>query len=241
MWMGKTPRDRAAELIRATTLKNVDERKRLVGGGNAAIIASADPLLRLLYDLEIQAWPLVMERKSGVEAVDQEAYAKIAAAQFAIGGTNVYPDGTSTLRLSWGPVRGYAGDGGAVAPFTTLAGLWERHEQRGGLEPFSLPRRWLERKDRLDLGTPFNFVSTADIAGGNSGSPVVNRDGQVVGLIFDGNAYTHVWDMAYDDERGRSVAVDSRAIIEALRKVYDADKLADEIRGRPTTSTPGGS
>ena len=140
--------------------------------------------------------------------------------------------GSIALRLSYGPVKGYKENGKDVPAFTTMAGLYERSKQQGNTGPFELPKRWEDKKQSLDLTTPFNFVSTADIIGGNSGSPVVNKAGEVVGLIFDGNIQSLVLDFIYDDEYARAVSVDSRAMIEALRKVYDAAWLADELQGK---------
>jgi hypothetical protein len=129
-------------------------------------------------------------------------------------------------------VKGFKEDGKDVPAFTTMAGLYERSKEQGNTGPFELPKRWVEKKDKLDLKTPFNFVSTADIIGGNSGSPVVNKKGEVVGLIFDGNIQSLVLDFVYEGEVARAVSVDSRAIIESLRKVYDAGWLADELQGK---------
>jgi uncharacterized protein YfcZ (UPF0381/DUF406 family) len=116
-----------------------------------------------------------------------------------------------------------------VPPFTTMAGLYERSKEQGNVGPFELPKRWVERKDKLDLKTPFNFVCTADIIGGNSGSPLVNKAGEFVGIIFDGNIQSLVLDCIYTDKEARAVSVDSAAITEALGKVYDAGALVDEL------------
>ena len=159
----------------------------------------------------------------------RQAYAKIAKAQFAVSGTEVYPDATFTLRLAFGEVKGYSELGQPLPPWTTLDGAYRRAAEHQNRAPFNLPKRWLERKDRLNLATPLNFVSTADIIGGNSGSPVVNRKGQFVGIIFDGNLDSLVWDFAYTDKVGRAIAVHSGAIEETLRKLYDAGPLADEL------------
>ena len=129
-------------------------------------------------------------------------------------------------------MKGFKEDGKDVPAFTTMAGLYDRSKEQSNVGPFELPKRWVEKKDKLDLKTPFNFVSTADIIGGNSGSPVVNKKGEVVGLIFDGNIQSLVLDFVYEGDISRAVSVDSRAIIESLRKVYDAGWLADELQGK---------
>ena len=147
-------------------------------------------------------------------------------------GKDQYPDATFTLRLAFGPVKGYEENGQKVTPFTTFGGAFQRAAEHGYKEPFNLPKRWLERKDKIDATVPFNFVCTADIIGGNSGSPVVNRKGEVVGLIFDGNIQSLAADFAYTETQARAVAVHSRGIIESLRQVYDAAALADEITGK---------
>ena len=147
-------------------------------------------------------------------------------------GDKVYPDATFSLRLAFGTIKGYREDGKSVPAFTQMGGLYERSKEQGNRGPFELPKRWVERKDKIDLKTPFNFVCTADIIGGNSGSPVVNAKGEVIGLIFDGNIQSLVLDFIFDEDIARAVSVDSRAIIESLRKVYDANGLADEITGK---------
>ena len=126
-------------------------------------------------------------------------------------------------------VKGFLERGEKVAPWTTMGGAFDHSEAHGGAPPFQLPRRWWDHRQDLDAATPFNFVCTADIIGGNSGSPVVNREGELVGIIFDGNIQSLVLDVAYSDEQARAVSVHSSAIREALRKVYDAGQLADEL------------
>lgn len=230
---GKSPRERAAELVRGTKLTDVAERKRLAAGPGApgALAESTDPMI-LLAELVDPAARAVRKRyEDDVQEPLRQAYAKIAAVHFATLGADTYPDATFTLRIAFGTVRGYLDAGQPVPPWTTLAGLYRHSAEHDNQPPFQLPPRWLERKDRLDLTTPMNFVSTADIIGGNSGSPVVNRQGELVGLIFDGNIQSLVLDYIYTDAQARAVAVDSRAILEALRKIYDAGELADEIAG----------
>ncbi|MBC7835561.1 MAG: S46 family peptidase, partial [Phycisphaerales bacterium] len=237
---GKSPQARAEELVAGTKLKDVAFRKQLAeaaaaGNGGAAIKAANDPLLSYFASLDADSRAARKAYEDQVESVERDAYAKIAAAKFAIQGADQYPDATFTLRLSYGTAKSYQQDGAIIPPFTTFNGLFERHTERfgGGTEdPFALPQRWLDRKEKLDLSTPYNMVTTADIIGGNSGSPVVDKRGEVVGLIFDSNVQALIGDMMYSPEAGRSVAVDSRGIIEALRKVYAADALAKEITGR---------
>jgi hypothetical protein len=163
------------------------------------------------------------------EEIKQQAYAEIAKARFTMEGTSNYPDATFTLRLSYGTVRGYEENGKQVPAFTNFAGLYERADQHKNKPPFDLPQRWIEKKDKLALTAPFNFVSDADIIGGNSGSPVVNKAGEFVGIIFDGNIQSLVLDCIFTDKQARAVSVDSAAIIEALRNVYAAQPLVDEL------------
>jgi hypothetical protein len=229
---GKSPRDRAAELIQGSKLKDVAERKRLAAGGTKAIEESTDPMIELgrLVDPASRAVRKTFEEE--VQEPMRQAYAKIAAAKFAMSGTDTYPDATFTLRLAMGVVKGYMDEGKTVPAWTTMGGAFERAAEHKNQEPFRLPESWLKHKSQLDLNTPMNFVGTADIIGGNSGSPVVNRRGELVGLIFDGNIQSLVLDYVYTDEKARAVAVDLRAIVEALRKIYDAGPIADEIGGK---------
>ena len=173
-------------------------------------------------------------RKIQEQQVDepmQQAYARIAQAQFKALGTSAYPDATFTLRLAYGSVRGYEQQGMQIPPFTTIGGAFDHAAAHGNIHPFRLPDRWTENKAKLDPNVPFNFVSTADIIGGNSGSPVVNRAGELVGIIFDGNIQSLVLDFVYTDDKARAVSVHSSAIIEAMRKIYGAAALADELQG----------
>jgi len=228
---GKSPQERATQLVRGSKLKDVGERKKLYEQGEKALSASDDPMIALakLVDREARAVRKIME--TDVEEVERQAYSQIARAKHAVEGSSSYPDATFTLRLAFGVVKGYEENGKHVRPHTTMAGLYKRSEAHHDKPPFDLPRRWVERKERLDLSTPFNFVCTADIIGGNSGSPVINKDAELVGLIFDGNIQSLVLDFIYTEKEARAVAVDSRAIVEALRKVYDAGPLADELTG----------
>jgi len=230
---GRSPQTRAAELVRGTKLADVAERKRLASGGAAAIEASTDPMIRFVRDLDPQARALRKKWEDEVDSIERESYAQIAEARFAVDGDKTYPDATFTLRLSFGQVLPYEEQGKKVEAFTDMGGIFARSAERKNAYPFALPQSWVAAKDKIDASTPFNFVSTCDIIGGNSGSPVINREGQVVGLIFDGNIQSLVGNVAYTERQARAVSVDSRAMIEALRKIYGAGKLADEL-----TSTP---
>ncbi len=229
---GKSPRERAYELVSGTKLKDVAVRKKLYEGGRSAVDAAHDPMIELAKLVDPKARAARKEYETKVEEPKRQAYAALAKARYALDGTNTYPDATFTLRLSFGTVKGYKEDGKDVPPYTTFAGLYERSKEQGNKGPFELPPRWEQKKSSLDLTTPFNFVSTADIIGGNSGSPVINKNAEVVGIIFDGNIQSLVLDFIYTDEQARAVAVDSRAIVEALRKVYGAGELADELQGK---------
>jgi hypothetical protein len=225
---GKSPRDRAAELIKGTKLKDVAFRKQLYEGGAAAVTAAHDPMIELARLVDGPA----REARKTFEAQDeakQQAYAEIAKARFALEGTSTYPDATFTLRLSYGPLKGYEEDGKQIPALTTFAGLYQRAAQHNNQPPFDIPKRWIDRKSKLNLNTPLDFVTTADIIGGNSGSPVVNKANEFVGIIFDGNIQSLALDCIFSDKQARAVSVDSAAITEALRKVYDAGALADEL------------
>jgi len=229
---GKSPRDRAAELITGTKVRDVAFRKQLYEGGASAVSSANDPMIELarLVDAEARTLRKVSEDQGEVK---QQAHAAIARARNALLGTAGYPDATFTLRLAFGLVKGYEEDGKQIAAVTTLGGLYERAQEMNNQPPFDLPPSWIKRKARLDLKTPYNFVSTADIIGGNSGSPVVNRAGEFVGIIFDGNLQSLPGDYAYTDKQGRATSVHSAAILEALNKVYDSKELARElVRGR---------
>ena len=215
---GKSPRDRAAELILGTKLKDVAVRKRLAEGGVQAINESTDPMIQLAKLVDPAGRRVRRTFEQQVDEPQRQAYAKIAKARFAVYGSTVYPDATFTLRLAFGEAKGYTEAGQKVPWATTLGGTYAHAEMHGNKEPFELPKVWTERMGQVNLSTPYNFVSTADIIGGNSGSPVVNRQGEVVGIIFDGNLQSLVLDYIYDDQESRAVSVHSAGIIEALRK-----------------------
>jgi hypothetical protein len=228
---GKSPRERASELVTGSKLQDVALRRKLFDGGDAAVKASSDPMLKLAALVDGAARAV---RRTYEETADEplkQAYSKIAQARFAVYGSTVYPDATFTLRLAFGQVKGYNEDGKPVPAMTTIAGAYAHAADHQYKDPFDLPQSWKDKKGSLNLSTPFNFVSTADIIGGNSGSPVVNRAGEVVGIIFDGNIQSLVLDYIYTDEQSRAVSVHSSAIIEALGKVYEATDLVRELAG----------
>ena len=228
---GKSPHARAVELVSGTKLKDVASRKDLYPKNAAALQAAHDPMIDLARLVD---GPARNARKiyDAQEETKKQAYSEIAKARFAIEGTSSYPDATFTLRLSYGTVRGYEQDGKQIPAFTDFAGLYQRSTEHDNKSPFDLPQRWIDKKSKLDLSTHFNFVSDADIIGGNSGSPVVNKAAEFVGIIFDGDIQSLVLDCIYTDKQARAVSVDSAAITEALRKVYDANALADELEGK---------
>ncbi len=226
---GKTPEAKANELIEGTKLEDVAFRKQLVAGGSKAIEASTDPMIVLARTVDPKARELRMRYENEVTGVERASYSKIARARFETEGTKLYPDATFTLRLSYGAVKGYIENGKKVAPFTTLGGLYDRSTQFKSEFPYNLPSRWVEKKSAVNLSTQFNFVSTNDIIGGNSGSPTINKKGELVGLIFDGNIQSLVGDFIYDESVNRAISVDVRAMSEVLRKVFDANEIADEL------------
>lgn len=228
---GKSPEERAKELIAGTKLEDVAYRKQLYDGGKAAVDASTDPLIVLMRQIEPTAAALHQRDEDEVQSVLRKNAGDIAKLRFAQGGLSVPPDATFTLRLSYGAIKGYELKGQQVPWDTTLGGAYEHAEKHGSKYPYELPTSWIKAKSSLDLKTPFDTVSTPDIIGGNSGSPLINKDAEVVGIIFDGNIESLPWNFVYDDVVGRSVATDSRAIMEVLRKIYKADALADELGG----------
>jgi hypothetical protein len=225
---GKSPRERAVELINGTKVRDVAFRKKLYEGGAKALAEAKDPMIELARLVDPLARKLRKEWE-GHEETKQQAHGVIEKARFAIEGPTRAPDATFTLRLSYGPVKGYMEDGKKIAPYTEFAGLYTRSVEHKNQPPFDLPQRWIDRKSALNLKTPFNFVHTPDIIGGNSGSPVVNTAGEFVGIIFDGNLASLVLDFAYEDVNARAISVDSRAIIEAMRSVYGVESLVKEL------------
>jgi hypothetical protein len=237
---GKSPRERAAELVSHCTLASVQARKDLYKASPETLKASTDPMIALAALVDPAARELRAAHDGQVETL-RRCYSQIAAARYAAGDES-YSDATFTLRLSFGPVAGYEEDGKQVPAFTEIGGLFQRAAEHENLPPFDIPPRWMKSKNQLDPNVPFNFVCKVDIVGGSSGSPVINRAGEFVGIVFDGNIQTLVWDYAYSEKQARTVAVDSRAIVEALKKVYHAPGLLQEITtGKSSSPAAGGS
>jgi Peptidase S46 len=229
MLNGKSPDELAQTLIDGTKLEDIDFRKQLYQGGAAAVEASTDPLIVFMRTIDPDARAVRKQYDDEVDSVERTEGAKIARAQFSAHGFTTPPDATFTLRLSYGAVKGYVEDGKQVPFETNIGGAYQHAEEHGNQPPYQLPESWMNAKAKLNLGTPLNFVSTADIIGGNSGSPTVNQAGEVVGIIFDGNLQSLPWNFLFSDKQGRAISVDSRGIIEALRNVYGANALADEL------------
>lgn len=229
---GKNPAARADDLVGGTKLFDPAERKRLVDGGKSAVDASKDPLIGLARDIDAESRALRTRFETEVEEPERQAYAALSGVRFLAFGNSVAPDATFTLRLAFGTVQGYEVGGEKLNFHTTFGEAFDKSERLGGKEPFDLPKRWTEGKSKLDLGTPFDFVSTADTIGGNSGSPVLNRAGELVGINFDRNRHGLVRNFVYTDVQARHIAVHSKSVLEALRKLYPAAPLVQELTGK---------
>ena len=230
---GHDPKQLAAEWIKDTKLADPAVRKAFVEGGQAAVDASTDPLIVVARKVD----PIQRQRtawvEKNVEGLEERAGEQIGKARFAAYGKTTYPDATFTLRLSYGQAKGYPMNG-TIAPYkTTFFGLYDRATSFDNHAPFDLPKRYVEGRDKLDLSTPFDFVTDNDVVGGNSGSPVVNRDAEIVGLVFDGNIESLLGDYVFDDTNNRTISVHTAAMTEALSKLYHAEPLLKELLGRP--------
>lgn len=222
----------AKQLLENTKLADPKMRQALLEGGEAAVAASTDPMIVLARKIDPLVRSQVKQMEVEVSSIEVAAGEKIGKARFLAYGKTTYPDATFTLRLSYGSVKGYPMNGTIAPPKTTFYGLYDRAASFDNKGPFVLPKRYEEGREKLDLSTPLDFVSTGDIIGGNSGSPVINKNAELVGLIFDGNIESLAGNFVYEGEKNRAVAVHSSAMIEALRKLYDAGKLADELEGK---------
>jgi hypothetical protein len=224
---GRTPEAAAKALIEGSKLKDVELRKTLAADQAKKAAVSDDPMIRLVAALDDEARKLRKRYEDEVEAVERAQGAKIARGRFEAQGTNVYPDATFTLRLSDGLVKGYPESGQQIPPFTVIEGLYAKAT---GKDPYILAPALATAKERVNMTTPYNLVSTNDITGGNSGSPLVNQKGEVVGLIFDGNIQSLSNDFLYSDTQARAVSVDARGIIETLRNAYQAKRILEELK-----------
>ena len=228
--LGKSsPEELASELVKGSKLDDVAERKRLWEGGKPAVLASKDRMIVLALAIDDVGRKLRARVQNEIQSVLTKNSELVARARFAVYGTSSYPDATFSPRVSFGTVRGWREPGKVVPSFTFLGGAFERAT---GRFPYALPKSWLDKQKALDLSTPFNFVTDNDIIGGNSGSPVVDRDGKLVGLVFDGNIHSLGGSYGFDIAVNRMVAVDARAIVHTLGVVYGANRLADELSGK---------
>ncbi len=233
---GRTPEQAASELIGKTRLKDVEFRRKLYEGGRDAITQSDDPLIVLMRDIDADARNLGTRNEDEVQTPIRQAGATIAKGLFQARGLDAYPDATFTLRLSYGTVAGYIEDGQGqlpkgtkIAPFTTIGAAFDIAARHGNKDPYSLPQSWLAARRKLALKAPLNLAATTDSIGGSSGSPMVDRKGELVGINFDRNAQGLGRNFFYTEEGGRNVAVDSRGILELIRNAYRAQALAEEL------------
>jgi Peptidase S46 len=236
--LGKqTPREVAERLVKNTKLKDLAYRRKLWDAGRGAVDAAAkdDAILEMARRIDADSRAIRKKYEDEIESVVKRSSEVIARARFEVQGTSTYPDATFTPRVSYGAVKGYQENGRFIEPFTTLGGAFDRAT---GRDPYALPKSWFTAKPRLDLATPFDFVTTNDIIGGNSGSPVIDKDARIVGLVFDGNIQSLGGDYGFDEAVNRAVSVHSAAILEALTKVYGADRVVKEIR--PVQVSGGG-
>jgi hypothetical protein len=221
-----SPAGLAKRLVTTTKLGDVALRKQLWEGGKAAVDASQDPMIVFARSIDPDARAVRKMSEDEIESVQKKGAEAIAQARFAVEGTSNYPDATFTLRLTFGVVKGWTEGKKVVPAFTTFGGAFARDT---GREPFALPRSWIQAKPRLALETKLNFVATTDIIGGNSGSPVIDKAGNVVGLVFDGNIWSLGGDYGFDEKLNRTVAVDSAGITHALEKIYGATRVLEEL------------
>jgi hypothetical protein len=224
----ESPDELAARVVRGTRLRDVAERRRLWDGGQGAIQGSRDPLLELARRMDAGARAARKDFEETVESVLQRHGERLAKLRFELYGTRTYPDATFSPRVSYGQVKGYTSRGRQVRPFTDFAGAFARDT---GRPPFDLPRSWHLAKGKLSLRTPLNFCADNDLIGGNSGSAVINRRAELIGLAFDGNLEHLGWDYGFFGDGGRSVSVHSEGMLHALRVIYGAERVLQEIRG----------
>ncbi len=235
--LGKNaPMDLAKNLVKGTQLKSVKAREALFKGGKDAIAKSSDAMIQLALLVDADSRSNRERFENEVESVVKKNSELVAKAKFATEGTDTYPDATFTLRISYGKIQGFPDSGKMVPPLTTMGGAFARHT---GADPFALPPSWLKAEAKINKETPFNFVSTNDIIGGNSGSPVINKNAEIIGLIFDGNIHSLGGAYGFDPTANRAVSVHSAAIVEALRNIYGAQRVVDDLLGANATGEIG--
>ena len=225
---GKSPRERAADLVSTTKVAEVEFRKKLVDGGLNAIDANDDSLLALAKVFEPE-YRRLRTSKERIEEEERLAYARITKATVAVEGTDSYPDATFTLRLAFGVVKGFEEDGNQLQAWTSMGGAFAHAKVHQGQTDYDLPELWSKHQRSINSDTQFNFVCTADIIGGNSGSPVVDRQGRLVGIVFDGNIQSLTSDYMYSEVQSRAVSVAAASVVEALKKIYNAEWLAEQM------------
>jgi hypothetical protein len=224
-----SPKELAVKLIKGSKLRDVTVRRKLLEGGLDAIIASNDPMIKFAISIDPTARKLRKKYEEEFDTPITAAYTKLAKERFEKLGNTIYPDATFTLRISYGTVKGYEESGKYIKPVTNIAGMFERAESMKFQEPFNPPASWLKNKNILNLETGFNLVTTNDIIGGNSGSPLINTKGEVVGLVFDGNIYSLSNNFIYTETISRCVSVHVDVILESLKKIYNAERIVKEL------------
>ena len=217
------------DMLKNSKLHDLEYRKELYRNPEK-VKSSQDPFILLAKQLDPYSRALRKKKEKELDGIQKESYAQIAQLNFNRYGESIYPDATFTLRLSIGSMKGYHEGRAYIAPTTRLADAFKEASTHQFKSPYNLPKSWLQKEDSIKKSTPFNFVSTNDIIGGNSGSPVFNERGEIVGIIFDGNIHTMMWDLEFDETQGRAVSVHSEAIIDVLKNVYEAESLVKELR-----------
>ncbi|HEX6558503.1 MAG TPA: S46 family peptidase, partial [Longimicrobiales bacterium] len=227
---GETPEAAARRIMQNTHIMDAALRQQLLSGGEQAVNASQDPAILLAREM-VRVGENLKARWDSITAAENVQQERLAKAIFAAFGTNIPPDATFTLRISDGVVKGYPYNGTLAPPFTTFYGVFGRAAEFQNKMPFTLPATYTARKAAIDMATPLDFVTTNDITGGNSGSPIIDRDGRIVGLAFDSNIEALPNEFLYQNETGRAVGVSTAGITEALRNIYRAEALLRELTG----------
>ncbi|MBX9924516.1 MAG: S46 family peptidase [Rhabdochlamydiaceae bacterium] len=225
-----SPQKTAKKIMESTSLYDLKTRSLLYKNPDR-VISSLDPLLLLAKAVDVYARQVRKVKEETLDPLQRECYTSIAEQEFDLYGDAVYPDATFTLRLSLGQMKGYEEKKKFIQPFTTWGGMYEHVKKHGFEKPYHLLFPWIAAQDSISKKVPLNFVSTHDIIGGNSGSPVINAQREWVGIIFDGNAHSIAWSYQFEEEKGRAISVHSQGIVEALQSVYHADRLVKEIQG----------